>query len=146
MTTLFYFSKSMTRGVSVVIVLAWISVMAVLVNRSYVQATGNMATDLARYGSSAQWRGIYYRGEKIGFTVSQTVPIETGEGRDEAGFELQEDGQLQMALLGAHTFTTLQTRAIRDIMDQGLHEFLEDFVSRNNKLGAEISDGYRFYA
>ncbi len=40
---------------------------------------------------------------------------------------------------------TLQTRAIRDIMDQGLHEFLEDFVSRNNKLGAEISDGYRFY-
>jgi uncharacterized alpha-E superfamily protein len=30
-------------------------------------------------------------------------------------------------------------------MDQGLHEFLEDFVSRNNKLGAEISDGYRFY-
>ena len=101
----------MTRGVSVVIVLAWISVMAVLVNRSYVQATGNIATDLARYGSSAQWRGIYYRGEKIGFTVSQTVPIETGEGRDEAAFELQEDGQLQMALLGAHTFTTLQTRA-----------------------------------
>jgi len=41
--------------------------------------------------------------------------------------------------------TTLQTRAIRDIMDQGLHEFLEDFVARNNKLGAEISDGYRFY-
>ena len=41
--------------------------------------------------------------------------------------------------------TTLQTRAIRDIMDQGLHEFLEDFVSRNNQLGAEISDGYRFY-
>lgn len=41
--------------------------------------------------------------------------------------------------------TTLQTRAVKDIMDQGLHEFLEDFVSRNNKLGQEISDGYRFY-
>lgn len=40
---------------------------------------------------------------------------------------------------------TLQTRAIRDIMDQGLHEFLEDFVSHNNKLGMQISDGYRFY-
>ena len=38
-----------------------------------------------------------------------------------------------------------QTRRIKDIMDQGLHEFLEDFVSRNNKLGQEISDGYRFY-
>jgi uncharacterized alpha-E superfamily protein len=31
-------------------------------------------------------------------------------------------------------------------MDQGLHEFLEDFVTRNNQLGMEISDGYRFYA
>jgi uncharacterized alpha-E superfamily protein len=31
-------------------------------------------------------------------------------------------------------------------MDQGLHEFLEDFVAQNNKLGNEISDGYRFYA
>jgi uncharacterized alpha-E superfamily protein len=41
---------------------------------------------------------------------------------------------------------TLQTLKIKDIMDQGLHEFLEDFVARNNKLGNEISDGYRFYA
>jgi uncharacterized alpha-E superfamily protein len=40
---------------------------------------------------------------------------------------------------------SLKTRAIKDIMDQGLHEFLEDFVSRNNQLGQEISDGYRFY-
>ena len=91
--------------------IAWVAVMAVLVNRSYVQATGNLATDLARYGSSAQWRGVYYRGEKLGFTVSQTVPVDDGEGGDEAGFELQEDGQLQMTLLGAHTITTLRTTA-----------------------------------
>ena len=91
--------------------IAWIAVMAVLVNRSYVQATGNLATDLARYGSSAQWRGVYYRGEKLGFTVSQTVPVGDGEGGNEEGFELQEDGQLQMTLLGAHTITTLRTTA-----------------------------------
>ena len=30
-------------------------------------------------------------------------------------------------------------------MDQGLHEFIEDFINRNNRLGSEISDGYRFY-
>ena len=49
--------------------------MAVLVNRSYLQASSaNLATDLARYGSAAVWRGVYYRGEKIGFTVSQTRP------------------------------------------------------------------------
>jgi uncharacterized alpha-E superfamily protein len=41
---------------------------------------------------------------------------------------------------------TLQNGDIRRIMDRGLHEFLEDFVSRNNQLSAEISDGYRFYS
>ena len=40
---------------------------------------------------------------------------------------------------------SLQKLTIKRIMDQGLHEFLEDFVARNNQLGAEISDGYRFY-
>jgi uncharacterized alpha-E superfamily protein len=39
----------------------------------------------------------------------------------------------------------LNRRAITDIMDHGLHEFLEDFVARNNQLSAEISEGYRFY-
>jgi len=68
--------------------------MAVLVKRSYFDmSTANLATDVARYGSNAEWRGVYYRGEKIGFTVSQTVQ------RDD-GFELQEDGRLQMTLLG----------------------------------------------
>jgi transglutaminase-like putative cysteine protease len=81
--------------------------MVVLVQRSYFAAPGNLATDLARYGSSAQWRGVYYRGEKLGFTVGQTVPLAGGD----AGFELQEDGQLQMTLLGAHTLTKIQTRA-----------------------------------
>ena len=77
--------------------------MAVLVNRSYLQASPNLATDLARYGSNAQWRGVYYRGEKIGFTVSQTVPTDDG-------FELQEDGRLQMSLLGATTAAHASTR------------------------------------
>src|SRR5687768_11386378 len=101
-------SRRVTRPLSLLMLVAWIAVMAVLVNRSYVQATGNLATDLARYGSTAQWRGVYYRGEKLGFTVSQTVPIDGGE---DVGFELQEDGQLQMSLLGAHTITTLRTNA-----------------------------------
>ena len=104
-------SRNVTRPLTLLILIGWVAVMVALVNRSYVHATGNLATDLARYGSSAQWRGVYYRGEKIGFTVSQTTPIEEGEGREDGGFELQEDGQLQMALLGAHTITTLRTTA-----------------------------------
>ena len=85
--------------------IAWVGQMAVLVDRSYLQASSaNLATDLARYGSGAQWRGVYYRGEKIGFTVSQTV-------RSDEGFELQEDGQLQMTLLGATTAARIRTTA-----------------------------------
>src|SRR2546426_3266853 len=96
--------RSLTRPVSALVVVAWIASMAVLVNRSYLQVSPNLVADLARYGSNAEWRGVYYRGDKIGFTVSQTVPTE-------GGFELQEDGRLQMSLLGASTAAALHTAA-----------------------------------
>jgi hypothetical protein len=97
--------RSVTRPASIVIVLTWIAVGAVLIQRSYLQASPvSLATDLARYGSGAEWRGVYYRGEKIGFTASQTVP-------KDGGFELQEDGRLQMSLLGATTAATIHTTA-----------------------------------
>lgn len=84
---------------------AWVATMATLVHRSYIQASaGNLAADLASYGSAAQWRGVYYRGEKLGFTVSQTVPTDEG-------YELQEDARLQMSLLGATTPAAIRTRA-----------------------------------
>src|SRR5688572_23225759 len=79
--------------------------MGVMINRAYLQASPiNLATDLARYGTTAQWRGVYYRGEKIGFTVSQLQAVDDG-------FELQEDGRLQFSLLGAVTPATLRTTA-----------------------------------
>jgi transglutaminase-like putative cysteine protease len=84
--------------------------MASVVSRSYLQASANLATDLARYGSTAQWRGVYYRGEKLGFSVSQTVPINNDDPA-KAGFELQEDAELQMALLGATTPAKIRTTA-----------------------------------
>ena len=39
----------------------------------------------------------------------------------------------------------LRSRSMEDIMEQGLHEFIEEFIVHNNRLGEEISDGYRFY-
>jgi hypothetical protein len=78
--------------------------MAVLVHRSYFQPSANLAADLRHYGSDAQWCGVYYRGEKVGFTVRQTVPVADG-------FELQEDGQLEMTLLGATTAAKIHTAA-----------------------------------
>src|SRR5436190_21314224 len=100
--------RSITRPASIILVAAWLAAMAALVNRSYLQASpANLATDLARYGSAAVWRGVYYRGEKIGFTVGQTLPKDDG-------FEISEDGRLQMSLLGATTPATLHTTALVD--------------------------------
>jgi transglutaminase-like putative cysteine protease len=77
--------------------------MGLLLHRSYLQAAPvSLAADLARYGSGAQWKGVYYRGDKIGFMVGEAVPTEDG-------FELREEGQLQMALLGATSAARLRT-------------------------------------
>src|ERR1041385_6328341 len=98
-------SRPVTQAASIAILLAWVLAIGLVVQRSYLQASpAHLATDLARYGSEAAWRGVYYRGEKIGFTVSQTVP----EGD---GFRLAEDGRLQMSLLGAATAATMRTSA-----------------------------------
>ena len=40
---------------------------------------------------------------------------------------------------------SLKSTTVTRIMDGGLHEFLEEFVNRNNQLGQEITEGYRFY-
>ncbi len=96
--------RSVTRPLSLVALVAWIVTMGMVVNRTYLQASPNLATDLARYGTTAQWRGVYYRGEKIGFTVSQVE-------RTDEGFELLEEGRLQFSLLGATTAAILRTSA-----------------------------------
>jgi transglutaminase-like putative cysteine protease len=89
----------------VLIVLAWVVQMGVLVDHAYLRSSpAALAADLARYGAGAQWKGVYYRGEKIGFMVGQSVPTADG-------YELQEEGQLQMTLLGATSAARIRTSA-----------------------------------
>ncbi|MCI4354904.1 MAG: transglutaminase-like domain-containing protein, partial [Thermoplasmata archaeon] len=93
------------RPFSALILVAWLGQMGVLIDRAYLRSTpGALAAELGRYGAGAQWKGVYYRGEKIGFTVGQT--IDTGDG-----YELQEDGRLQMVLLGATSAARIKTSA-----------------------------------
>lgn len=40
---------------------------------------------------------------------------------------------------------TLQNRRIEDVFDEGLHEFLSQFISDIGRLGAEIETDYRFH-
>jgi len=102
-------SSRVARPLSLLVLIAWAATMAVLVNRSYLEASVNLATDLSRYGATAQWRGVYYRGAKIGFTVRQVVPLGDGEG-----FRFEEDGQLEMTLLGATAAARIQTAVVVD--------------------------------
>jgi transglutaminase-like putative cysteine protease len=97
----------LSRLLSIFVLVAWPLQIGWLVYTQYIRAGAALAGDLARYGSQAQWKGLYYRGEKIGFTVSETV------SRDD-GYELREDGQVQMALLGATSAARLRTTALVD--------------------------------
>lgn len=99
--------RALTRALSVLAVLAWIVQMTVLLREAYFAAPVALAADLSQYGASAQWKGIYYRGDKIGFSVGQTLPTDDG-------YELREDGRLQMTLLGASTAVRLSSVAVVD--------------------------------
>jgi transglutaminase-like putative cysteine protease len=101
-------SRRAGRIASVLVLAAWVVTLGFLLTRAYVQARSmNLATDLARYGTAAEWRGVYYRGEKVGFSVSQTTA--SGDG-----FELREDARLQMSLFGATTPAAVRTIAQLD--------------------------------
>jgi transglutaminase-like putative cysteine protease len=81
--------------------------MGELVRRAASRSSVALAADLAHYGSSAQWRGIYYRGDKIGFSVGQTTP--TG-----SGYEIREDARMVLVLLGSDIPVSLTSRASVD--------------------------------
>lgn len=42
------------------------------------------------------------------------------------------------------TLSMLDNGDINEIIQSGLHEYLADFISRNNKVGQEVSDAYHF--
>jgi len=98
------FPRRLARAVSAAVLVAWVANMGLLARRAWSSSSVTLATNLAGYTPAAQWRGIYYKGEKIGFSVGQTTPVEDG-------YEMREDGRLQMTLLGASTAVRLSGRA-----------------------------------
>lgn len=92
------------RVLSALVLGAWVVQMGVLARRAFSATPLSLAADLASYGSAAQWRGIYYRNEKIGFSVGQTTPTDDG-------YEIREDSRLQMTLVGAETAVRMTSRA-----------------------------------
>ena len=107
MTLLRPLPRPAARLLSALILVAWVAQMGVLARRAWSSSAVALAADLAQYGTSAQWRGIYYRGDKIGFSVGQTTPTDSG-------YEMREDGRLQMTLLGSSASVRLTSRATVD--------------------------------
>jgi transglutaminase-like putative cysteine protease len=95
------------RLLSALVLLAWALQMGLLARRAWSTSPVALAADLAQYGTTAQWRGVYYRGDKIGFSVGQTTPTDSG-------YEIREDGRLQMTLLGSTASVRLTSRAAVD--------------------------------
>jgi len=96
--------RPLARALAALTVAAWLVQMAVLVRHIRSSSSVAFAADVAGYGSTAQWRGIYYRGDKVGFSVDQTTPTDDG-------YEMREDGRLQMTLLGSSTSVRLSSLA-----------------------------------
>ena len=77
--------------------------MGFVVRKATEQTALALTSDLSAYGERARWSGIYYRGEKIGFSVSQVSE------RPGGGFKLEETGQMQITLMGAPVASKLHT-------------------------------------
>ena len=43
------------------------------------------------------------------------------------------------------TLAKLRVGSIKDILDTGLHEFLDGFIFDNNRLGDQVAESFRFY-
>jgi uncharacterized alpha-E superfamily protein len=54
-------------------------------------------------------------------------------------------GQIKAHETAARTRNMLLTTSIDAVMENGLHEFLENFILANDQLATEITEGYRFY-
>lgn len=57
----------------------------------------------------------------------------------------ENGGRRSCHATAAGTKALLGRGGIDGIFQSGLHEFLQEFIARNNTLGAEISDAYHFY-
>ena len=83
--------------------------------------------------------------------LNQAMPRSLRSSYDEIAVALDQLAHLYGDRFACHataqaTQGTLANGDIERIFQSGLHEFLEDFISRNNRLGSEIAEAYHFDA
>ena len=134
--------RALSRPLSILVLAAWVVQMGVLAQRTLSASPVSLAADLSRYGRTAHWKGIYYRGEKIGFSVSETLPTSDG-------YEIQEDGQLQLTLMGMGTPARVKTsvkvdkafnlRAFSFMLDPGTGAVAVEGTLAGTRLQLDVS-------
>jgi uncharacterized alpha-E superfamily protein len=83
--------------------------------------------------------------------LNQAMPRSLRASCDEIAVALDQLAHLYGDRFACHataqaTQDTLANGDIDRIFQSGLHEFLEDFISRNNRIGSEIAEAYHFNA
>lgn len=96
------FPKGFSTPLTLLTLAVWTGAMVLVVRKATEQTALALTADLAAYGERARWSGIYYRGEKIGFSVSQVT-------ERPGGLKLQEDGQMIITLMGDSIASKLRT-------------------------------------
>ena len=81
--------------------------------------------------------------------LNRQMPRSLRSCYDELNIALTDLGQLYGQRHACHatadaTRDLLIEGDIKAIFQNGLHEFVQDFIGRNNKLGCEISQAYHF--
>ena len=81
--------------------------------------------------------------------LNQAMPRSLRSCYDEINSALDDLGDLYGAKPNCHdtasaTRCLLASGNIDNIFQSGLHEFIEDFIARNNRLGAEVAEAYHF--
>ena len=94
--------QGLSAPLTLITLIAWTGAMVLVVRKATEQTALALTSELAAYGERARWSGIYYRGETIGFSVSQMT-------ERPGGFKLQEDGQMLITLMGDSIASKLHT-------------------------------------
>ncbi|MEH6759198.1 MAG: alpha-E domain-containing protein [Parasphingorhabdus sp.] len=64
---------------------------------------------------------------------------------DNLGYLANDYGQIHESCVNAETSNDrMKTCGIEEIFEQGLHEYIQDFIAQNSRLAAQIEQDYRF--
>jgi len=98
------------KVISTIILLFWFTMVALLVERSYIRPTSVIALDAATeegVRAADEWFGIYQQGRKIGYAHTQTIPeAETYHLTEESELDILVFGSVQRVKTVINSYTT----------------------------------------